>query len=87
MLRVITCRELIGFLDDHVAGALPESERAVFAAHLETCPACVRYLKGYQGGMRALALAHLPDAEAPPEVPEALVSAIRAARRLELRRD
>jgi anti-sigma factor RsiW len=77
----LTCRELIEFLDDYVAGALPVTQRARFDDHLGRCPACVRYLRGYQGTLRAVALAFAPEAAAPREVPEELVSAILAARK------
>jgi anti-sigma factor RsiW len=76
----LTCRELIDFLDDYVAGSLSATQRAQFDDHLGRCAACVRYLKSYQGTMRALALAFAPDAAAPREVPEELISAILAAR-------
>jgi anti-sigma factor RsiW len=77
----LTCRELIDFLDDYVAGALPVPERARFDDHLGRCPACVRYLRGYQGTLRAVALAFAPEASPPRDVPEELVSAILAARK------
>jgi anti-sigma factor RsiW len=81
MNRRLTCRELIDFLDDYVANALPESQRALFDDHLGRCAACLRYLRGYQGTLRAVALGFAPDAGAPAEVPEELVSAILAARK------
>lgn len=82
-MTLLTCRELIEFLDDYVAGALPVSQRERFDDHLGRCPACVRYLRGYQGTLRAMALAFRPDAQPPREVPEELVTAILAARRAE----
>jgi anti-sigma factor RsiW len=77
----LTCRELIDFLDEYVGGSLPTAQRALFDDHLARCAACVRYLRGYQGTLRAVALSHPPEARAPGEVPEELVSAILAARR------
>jgi anti-sigma factor RsiW len=77
----LTCRELIEFLDDYVADALAATERARFDAHLDVCPACVRYLRGYQGTLRAVALAFAPDAAPPADVPEQLVNAILASRK------
>jgi len=81
----LTCRELIEFLDDYVGGSLPPARRALFDDHLGRCSACVRYLNGYQGTLRAVALGHRPEAEAPSDVPEELVSAILAARKEQAR--
>jgi hypothetical protein len=81
MQRRITCRELIDFLDDYVADALPAEQRALFDDHLGRCVPCVRYLRSYQGTMRAVALTHGPNAGPPPDVPEELVTAILEARR------
>jgi len=85
MNRRLSCRELIEFLDDYVGGSLPISERAAFDAHLERCAACVRYLRGYQGTLRAVALSVAPEAGVPQDVPEELVSAILMARKTRAR--
>jgi anti-sigma factor RsiW len=77
----LTCRELIEFLDDYVAESLPASERTRFEDHLGRCPACMRYLRGYQGTLRAVAASYAPESAAPDDVPEELVSAILALRR------
>jgi anti-sigma factor RsiW len=77
----LTCRELIDFLDDYVGGALPAAQRSLFDDHLGRCAACVRYLRGYQGTLRAVALSYVADASAVGEVPEELVGAILAARK------
>ena len=77
----LTCRELIDFLDDYVAGSLAPERRALFDDHLGRCAPCVRYLRGYQGTLREMAVAWRPEAQVPAEVPEELVSAILAARR------
>lgn len=81
MNRQLTCRELIDFLDDYVADALPDPQRALFDDHLGRCAACVRYLHGYEGTLRAVAIAHAADSAPPADVPAELVSAILAARR------
>ena len=83
MIDRLTCRELIQFLDDYVAGALPGPQRASFDEHLGRCVPCVRYLRGYQGTLRAVALASASETNVPDDVPEQLVSAILAARRAE----
>jgi len=81
MTSRLTCRELIEFLDDYVEQRLASAERARFDDHLGRCAACRQYLTGYQGTLRAVALASAPDAGAPPEVPDELVAAILASRR------
>lgn len=74
---MITCRDLYGFLDDYLAGALDLPARVAFQAHLAMCRACRRYLRTYEA---ALAVAKTAEA-APLEVPpEELVQAILAAR-------
>jgi anti-sigma factor RsiW len=81
MIPRITCRELIEFLDDYVDGSLPALERERFDDHLGRCVPCVRYLRGYQGTLRAVALATRSDDAPPAEVPNELIAAILAARR------
>jgi len=77
----ITCRELIEFLDDYVADALPADQRERFEAHLEICPACVDYLASYCDTMRLEAEAFDGDAPLVDAVPEELVRAVLASRR------
>lgn len=78
----MTCRELIEFLNDYLSDDLGADERRRFDAHLEECADCVAYLDGYQ---RTVGLAQdafgAADAPVPPDVPQALVDAIMAARR------
>ena len=80
MTRKLTCRELIDFLDDYVEQRLAAPERERFDDHLGRCIPCQRYLRGYQGTLRAVALACGPEAAPPSEVPNELISAILAAR-------
>jgi len=44
----LTCRELVAFLDDYVAGELAPERRAVFERHLAGCLDCRRYLQSYR---------------------------------------
>ena len=80
----MTCRDFIDFLLDYLEGHLPATQRAEFDAHLAVCPSCVAYLRTYREavclGKAALAQTSAP---VPPEVPEALVKAIVAARAAE----
>jgi anti-sigma factor RsiW len=77
----ITCRECADFLHDYTGGALPAAQRAEFERHLRACPPCVAYLDTYRQTV-SLARPALCGASAskPPEMPEALVRAILAAR-------
>jgi anti-sigma factor RsiW len=81
VVAMLTCRELIGFLDDYREGRLSVAERDRFDWHLQRCPDCVAYLQSYE---RTLALARLamegPDAGLGPDVPADLVTAILASR-------
>jgi anti-sigma factor RsiW len=78
---MLTCRELIGFLNDYVEGALAEARRRDFDAHLRLCPRCIEYLDSYR---RTIALGRealdCRDEQVPPDVPEDLVRAILASR-------
>jgi anti-sigma factor RsiW len=76
-----SCRELIEFLADFLAGELPPKRRAVFDAHLSNCPACLIYLSTYSEAMRlGRAVMTASDEPAPADVPEALIQAVLAAR-------
>lgn len=79
----VTCRELVEFLDDYLAGRLPPERVRAFNEHLSLCPACVAYMKTYEaaGELAREALGSAPDAPPPEEIPEGLVQAILAARR------
>jgi len=81
VIRDLTCREFVEFLDDYIAGALPVESRAEFDKHLSDCPSCVAYMATYQQaivlGRQALLRS---DDPVPDTVPEKLVQAILAAR-------
>lgn len=79
---LLTCKQLIDFLDDYVDEALSQDERAEFDRHLALCAPCVAYLESYRETVRLGRSALEPsDEEAPGDVPEGLVRAILAARR------
>lgn len=79
----MTCREFIDFLMGYLEGELDPEVRAAFDGHMEACPQCVTYLDTYRKTVRLgrEVLCEEPGAPVPDEVPEALVAAIRAARR------
>ena len=45
---VLSCRELVSFLDDYLAEELPPERRAVSERHLALCDDCRRYLQSYR---------------------------------------
>jgi anti-sigma factor RsiW len=74
----ITCQQLIDFIGAYRDNELPAAERAEFERHLGVCPSCVAYLSTYEKTV-LLARRSRSD-EVPPDVPEALIEAILAAR-------
>jgi predicted anti-sigma-YlaC factor YlaD len=82
MTQWITCRQVVDFLDEYLAGALTGEQLDEFEYHLSSCPPCINYIKTYQEsvllGKRALEPA---DAAPPEEVPDRLLRAILEARR------
>ena len=77
------CRELAEFLIDYVSGELPEETRVSFEVHLTRCRNCHAYLIQYQATVTAgkIACGENSD-ELPTDVPEDLVRAVLAARKL-----
>ena len=75
----MTCRECAEFLADYVAGALAPDELAVFERHLKACPNCEEYMTQYRFTITA-GRAACADPAAVPDIPEALIRAILAAR-------
>ncbi len=79
----MTCREFNAFIVEYLDDALPVDGRARFEQHLGRCPNCDEYLRQYRLTITLCqtAFAH-PDAPVPGEVPEELVRAILAARKI-----
>ena len=75
----LTCRELVDFVGDYLAGDLPPDVRTAFDAHLAECPECLTYLRSYADTVR-LARGAGTD-PVPPALPTSLVRAILVARR------
>lgn len=80
---MITCREFEQFVADDSDGTLPWRQRLVFRLHLRFCRECRDYLAAF---VRAVELGKSvfrhPDDLVPTEVPEDLVRAILAARKV-----
>lgn len=78
----MTCRELIDFLDDYLAGAQPDTVRQAFERHLSLCPYCRDYLKTYRDTIALVkgacnGSADAPPSDAPPELIQAILAAIK----------
>jgi predicted anti-sigma-YlaC factor YlaD len=79
---MITCRELIEFLDRYVANELTPEQRRSFDWHLRLCRDCRNYLTSYTQTIKLGKLAYAGgDDPAPNDVPEDLIAAILAARK------
>jgi len=69
-------------MGDYLAGELSPAARTEFDHHLSLCVNCRKYLAGYEETVKLGKAAFADDdAGVPPDVPEALVQAILAARR------
>ncbi len=78
MTALPTCRELISFLHEYVAGELPPPQAALFEAHLARCPSCAAYLASYR---RTVELEKEAFGAEPEEPPRELLDAVLAIRR------
>ncbi|HSB36662.1 MAG TPA: zf-HC2 domain-containing protein [Thermoanaerobaculia bacterium] len=78
---MLTCRELIGFLSDYLAGALGPAERARFDEHLAVCPSCLAYLAQFEATVRFAREALSGEDEPPEDVPTDLIRAVLEARK------
>jgi anti-sigma factor RsiW len=74
----ITCRELITFLGDYLAGELPAAQNHEFERHLAVCPSCRAYIASYQETIRMARAAMTAPELRVEDVPEDLVKAILA---------
>jgi len=76
----ITCRQLIDFIMSYRENELSVEERAEFERHLQVCPPCQAYLATYDKTVELVR--HCGGDEVPEDVPESLVAAILAARKV-----
>jgi anti-sigma factor RsiW len=74
----ISCRQLIEFIGDYVAGELDAAARNVFERHLDICRSCRAYLESYRTTM-TLVKESATD-EPAEDVPEELIATILARR-------
>jgi predicted anti-sigma-YlaC factor YlaD len=76
----MTCRELIEFLDEFLAGDQPPAVKAAFERHLAVCRECREYLRTYRDTVALSKAAQADATDAPCKAPEDLVQAILVAR-------
>ena len=71
-----TCKDCLDFIDAYIDGSLDPDMRAEFEKHLEKCPPCVDYVKGYEQTVKNCK--ELRGKEPTPccEIPEDLIKAI-----------
>ena len=80
---MLTCQQLIEFLDRYPAGELPLRTRLAFRMHLALCRHCRAYLDSYRKTMHVMRAALRDDAPAPvepPAPPAELVEAVLKSR-------
>jgi anti-sigma factor RsiW len=74
----LVCREFVELVTDYLDGALPETERARFEAHLAECDGCAGYLEDTRRLVGSLHEVSEPPAD--PATREALLRAFRDLR-------
>ncbi len=74
---MMTCRELIDFIQAYLDGELPALKSAAFKFHLTLCRDCRNYLDSYRKTIEMSKLAMTPEEPVPADVPPDLVKAIR----------
>ena len=74
---MLTCRQLIEFLDDYIEGKLPPTRAAAFKVHLMLCRDCRQYLETYRRTIEISKKAMHSDDPVPAAVPPELIKAIR----------
>ena len=74
----LVCREFVELVTDYLEGALPETERARFEAHLAECDGCDGYLEDTRRLVATLRATPQPPAD--PDIREALLRAFRDLR-------
>ena len=83
MLWMMTCQEFEDFVLAYLDGELPERQTFVFELHLKMCPECREYLAAYERTVEVTKRAFEEPAQPlPEEVPQDLVKAILAAKKV-----
>jgi len=84
MPLMITCRQFEDFIVDYLEGNLSSKQKLVFEMHIKVCRKCREYLAAYKRTVDVVEQTAVGDdqSEGLPDVPEDLVKAILAARKL-----
>ncbi len=83
MNRMLTCREVEGFLIAYLDGDLPLTHRMAFQVHVLFCSECKAYIRKYKTAMTlGKTVFQDADGDAAEEIPDDMVKGILAARRL-----
>jgi len=77
----LTCRQVIGDLDDYVAGELSAPRRSAVEAHLSECKKCSAYCRSYAATIAKAKRAYSVANDAEGDVREDLVRSILRTRR------
>jgi anti-sigma factor RsiW len=78
---MVTCIELIAFLDAYVDNELDPSTRSDFDLHLLVCPSCRAYLASYRETIELARGAAEKEEKLAREAPAALIEAVLKVRR------
>lgn len=78
---MVTCIELIAFLDAYVDNELDSSTRTSFDLHLLVCPSCRAYLASYRETIELVRGAAEREEELAQDAPAELIEAVLRIRR------
>ena len=71
----ITCQEVVELVTDHLEGALPADEAALFEQHLNFCEGCVWYVDQIRGTVSLAG--RIREEDVPSDVRDRLLAAFR----------
>ena len=74
--RLLTCREIIDFIEAYRTNELPPGQRREFEIHMNLCPPCVDFLDSYKSTLKLEATCKDEEATSvPPELIQAILAA------------
>jgi anti-sigma factor RsiW len=78
VVRDLACQEIVEIVTDYLDGAMDQTLRASFEAHLSGCPHCPHYLEQMRATIRVAGTITADDL--PPELRAGLLEAFRGFR-------
>lgn len=72
----ITCRQLIEFIEEYLAGDIDGTRREDFERHLKVCPSCRAYLQSYRETIALARGAFNDPTTLPPELMAAILATV-----------